>query len=96
MMHAADEGRVDVVKLLLDRGAKIEAVDKVSINGQSRCLELLPSVLCFVVALHESDSTITTIAHPLRLNLLHTLYPLFCLYSGRIHGLDRQCRRRKS
>lgn len=32
MMHAADEGRVDVVKLLLDRGAKMESVDKVSIS----------------------------------------------------------------
>jgi ankyrin repeat protein len=65
-MHAADEGRVDVVKLLLDRGAKIEAVDKVSI------------------------STVTTIAAQ-RLNL-DTLYPLFCLYSGRIHGPDWQRR----
>ena len=29
-MHAADEGRADVVKLLLDRGANMEAVDKVN------------------------------------------------------------------
>ena len=50
MIGSADEGKADVVKLLLDRGANKEAVNNVSVVYRT-----VTSVLCFHAFMLASD-----------------------------------------
>ena len=62
-MAAADNGHIEVVKMLLDRSANIEAADKVSRNVIMACtaLRIVPIVIMLIMIIIITNIMMMTI-----------------------------------